>query len=49
MNYIYLIFDNNCRQLSIRLYDKIDHFNFDIINFPPYDSNIPTAPTNTWK
>jgi hypothetical protein len=28
---------------STRLYEKGDNFNFDIINFPHLDSNIPTA------
>ena len=41
---IYLKFDTN-GQLYIRLYDKRDDFNFSIINFPHFDSNIPNAPT----
>ena len=37
---IYLKFDTN-GQLSTRLYDKRDDFNFAIINFLPLDRNAP--------
>ena len=39
---VYLKFDTNV-QLSTRLYDNRDNFNFDIINFTLLDSNIPKA------
>ena len=32
-------------QLTTRLYDKRDDFNFPIVNFPFLDSNIPASPT----
>ena len=31
-------------KLSYKLYDKRDDYNFDIVNFPYLDSNIPTGP-----
>ena len=31
-------------QLSTKIYDKRDYFNFEIINFPNMCSNIPTSP-----
>ena len=31
--------------LNIKIYDKRDDFNFEIINFPNLSSNIPTSPT----
>jgi hypothetical protein len=31
-------------RLSTKLYDKIDNFNFPIVNFPFICSNIPAAP-----
>ena len=40
---IFLEFDSN-GDLSTRLYDKRDDFNFTIINFPHLDSNIPLSP-----
>ena len=39
----YLYTDNG--KLNIRLYDKLDDFNFPIVNFPFLSSNIPSAPT----
>lgn len=39
---IYFKFDTSC-QLSTRLYDKGDHFNFAIVGFPHHDNNKPTA------
>ena len=33
-----------CRQLSTKIYDKRDDFNFKIINFPNMCSNIPASP-----
>jgi hypothetical protein len=32
------------RRLRTKLYDKKDHFNFPIVNFPFICSNIPAAP-----
>ena len=40
---LFLEFDTN-GHLSTRIYDKRDDFNFDIINFPHLDSNIPSSP-----
>ena len=40
---LYLYKDNN-GFLSRRLYDKRDNFNFDIVNYPYLDSNIPAGP-----
>ena len=39
---LYVIFDTS-GQLSTKLYDKRDDFNFAIIKFPHFDNNIPTA------
>ena len=33
-----------CPQLSTKIYDKRDDFNFKIINFPNMCSNIPVSP-----
>ena len=38
----YLYIDNG--KLTTRLYDKLDDFNFPIVNFPFLSSNIPSAP-----
>ena len=38
----YLYTDNG--KLTTRLYDKLDDFNFPIVNFPFLSSNIPSAP-----
>jgi hypothetical protein len=35
---------NNSGQLSTKIYDKQDDFNFKIINFPNMCSNIPASP-----
>ena len=40
---LYLEFDDS-GQLSSKIYDKRDDFNFKIINFPNMCSNIPTSP-----
>jgi len=40
---LYLEFDDS-GQLSTKMYDKRDDFNFKIINFPNMCSNIPAAP-----
>ena len=40
---LYLEFDDN-DQLSTKIYDKRDDFNFEIINFPNMCSNIPASP-----
>ena len=32
-------------QLTTKLYDKRDYFDFPIVNFPFLDSNIPASPT----
>ena len=40
---IYITFDSN-GQLSTKLYDKRDDFDFTIINFPHLSSNIPLSP-----
>ena len=40
---LYLEFDDS-GQLSTKLYDKRDDFNFKIINFPNMCSNIPASP-----
>ena len=40
---IYLEFDDS-GQLSTKIYDKQDDFNFKIINFPNMCSNIPASP-----
>ena len=36
---------NQHGQLTTKLYDKRDDFNFPIVNFPYMDSNIPASPT----
>ena len=38
-----LKYDRDCR-LQVKLYDKKDDFNFDIVNFPFLSSNIPQSP-----
>ena len=40
----YLCIDNGNR--VTRLYDKRDDFNFPIVNFPFWNSNIPSGPAN---
>ena len=40
---LYLEFDDS-GQLSTKIYDKRDNFNFKIINFPNMCSNIPASP-----
>jgi hypothetical protein len=40
---VYLEFDDS-GQLSTKIYDKRDDFNFQIINFPNMFSNIPSSP-----
>ena len=40
---LHLEFDDS-GHLSTKIYDKRDDFNFDIVNFPNLDSNIPTSP-----
>ena len=35
---------NDDGELKCRLYDKRDDFNFDIVNYPFMDSNIPVGP-----
>jgi hypothetical protein len=40
---LYLEFDDS-GQLSTKIYDKQDDFNFKIINFPNMCSNIPASP-----
>ena len=42
---LYLEFDDS-GQLSTKIYDKRDDFNFKIINFPNMCSNIPVTPAN---
>ena len=34
-------------KLSIRLYDKRDDFDFYIVNFPFFSSNIPSGPSKS--
>ena len=41
---LYLQYDQR-GQLTTRLYDKRDDFDFPIVNFPFLDSNIPASPT----
>ena len=41
---LYLEFDDS-GQISTKIYDKWDDFNFKIINFPNMCSNIPASPT----
>jgi hypothetical protein len=41
---VYLEFDES-GQLSTKIYDKRDEFNFKIVNFPNMCSNIPDSPT----
>ena len=41
--FLYLEFDDS-GQLSTKIYDKWDDFNFKIINFPNMCSNIPASP-----
>ena len=41
---LYLQYDQQ-GQLTTKLYDKRDDFDFPIVNFPFLDSNIPTSPT----
>ena len=40
---LHLEFDDN-GSLDTRIYDKRDDFNFDIVNFPHLNSNIPSSP-----
>jgi hypothetical protein len=40
---LYLEFDDS-GQISTKIYDKLDDFNFKIINFPNMCSNIPASP-----
>jgi hypothetical protein len=40
---LYLEFDDS-GQISTKIYDKQDNFNFKIINFPNMCSNIPASP-----
>ena len=40
---LHLEFDDS-GQLSTKIYDKRDDFNFDIVNFPHLSSNIPSSP-----
>jgi hypothetical protein len=40
---LYLEFDDS-GQISTKIYDKRDDFNFEIINFPNMCSNIPASP-----
>ena len=40
---LYLEFDDS-GQISTKIYDKRDDFNFKIINFPNMCSNIPASP-----
>ena len=35
---------DNFHRLQVKLYDKRDDFNFDIVNFPFLSSNIPQSP-----
>jgi hypothetical protein len=42
---VYLEFDDR-DQLSTKIYDKRDDFNFKFINFPNMCSNIPASPAN---
>jgi hypothetical protein len=42
---LYLEFDDS-GQLSTKMYDKRDDFNFKIINFPNMCSNIPASPAS---
>ena len=42
---LYLEFDDS-GQLSTKIYDKRDDFNFKIINFPNMCSNIPASPAS---
>jgi hypothetical protein len=48
---LYLEFDDS-GQLSAKIYDKRDDFNFKITNFPNTCSNIPASPAygvNIWQ
>ena len=42
---LYLEFDDS-GQISSKIYDKRDDFNFKIINFPNMCSNIPASPAS---
>jgi hypothetical protein len=42
---LYLYIDNSGR-LKSKLYDKHDDFDFPIVNFPFFSSNIPTSPAH---
>jgi hypothetical protein len=42
---VYLKFEDS-GQLSTKIYDKRDDFNFKIINFPNMCSNIPASPVS---
>ena len=39
-----LLLVNSCRRLSIKIYDKRDDFNLNIINCPYLCNNIPSSP-----
>ena len=39
-----LLIYGNFQRLKVKLYDKNDYFNFDIVNFPFLSSNIPQSP-----
>jgi hypothetical protein len=43
---LYLEFDDS-GQISTKIYDKRDDFNFKIINFPNMCSNIPASPASS--
>ena len=44
-SYLDLFFRKHDDQYRISLYDKRDDYNFEIVNFPWMDSNIPESPT----
>ena len=44
-SYLYLLLKyDNFHRLQVKLYDKMEYFNFDIVNFPFLCSNIPQSP-----
>ena len=43
-SFLDLLLFSDDNQLKFKLYDKRDDFDFDIVNYPFIDSNIPTSP-----
>ena len=44
LNYPFRCLGSDLIRLQVKLYDKRDDFNFDIVNFPFLSSNIPKSP-----